>query len=113
MEAIGSREAEEGPGAKPGSWEATTGTCGAESEGLATGLLLTLSPVPSFGDSLSETSLLIKAFPLHLPCYLHGGKKQNHKWQGAGWGREDFLTGPPQYYLLVEIPVTVQRLSLH
>ena len=60
MEAIGSREAEEGPGTKPGSWGATTGTCGAESEGLATGLLLTESPVPSFGDSLSETSLLIK-----------------------------------------------------
>ena len=52
MEAIGSEEAEEGPGAKPGSW-------GAESEGLATGLSLTLSLVPAVGDSLSETSLLI------------------------------------------------------
>ena len=59
MEAIGSKEAEEGPGANPGSWGATTGTCGAESEGLATGLWLTLSLVPVVGDSLSETSLLI------------------------------------------------------
>ena len=29
MEAIGSEEADEGPGAKPGLWGATTGTCGA------------------------------------------------------------------------------------
>ena len=60
MEAIGSREAEGGPGAKPGSWGATTGTCGAETEGLATGLSQTTLPEPSFGDSLSETSLFIK-----------------------------------------------------
>ena len=59
MEAIGSEEAEEGPGAKPGSWGATTGTCGAESEGLATGLWLTLSLVPAVGDLLSEANLLI------------------------------------------------------
>ena len=59
MEANGSREAEEGPGAKPGSWGATTGTCGAESEGLATGLL-TESSLFSFEDSLSENILCIK-----------------------------------------------------
>ena len=58
MEAIGSKEAEEGPGAKPGSWGATTGTCGAESEGLATGLWLTLSLAPAVGDLLSEAILL-------------------------------------------------------
>ena len=59
MEAIGSREAEEGPGAEPGSWGATTGTCGAESEGLTTGLL-TESSLFSFEDSLSANHLCIK-----------------------------------------------------
>ena len=39
MEGKGSREASEGPGAGPGSWGATTGTCGAETGGLTTGLL--------------------------------------------------------------------------
>ena len=58
MEAIGSEEAEEGPGAKPVSWGATTGTCGAESEGLATGLRLTLSLAPAVGDLLSDAILV-------------------------------------------------------
>ena len=78
MDAIGSREAERGPGAEPGSWGATTGTCGAESEGLATGLL-TESPVSSFEDSLSANILCIKgkAFQLPLLPYPYDDKNRH------------------------------------
>ena len=58
MEAIGSEEADEGPGAKPGLWGATTGTCGAESVWLAKGLRLTFSLAPAVGDLLSEVTLV-------------------------------------------------------
>ena len=57
MEARGSEEADEGPGAKTGLWGATTGTCGAESGTLAKGLGLTLSLGPAVGDLLSDPSL--------------------------------------------------------
>ena len=60
MEARGSEEADEGPGAKTGLWGATTGTCGAESGTLAKGLGLTLSLGPAVGDLLSDPSLVIK-----------------------------------------------------
>ena len=49
MEVIGSEEADEGPGAKPGLLGATTGTCGAESVWLAKGLRLTFSLTPAVG----------------------------------------------------------------
>ena len=64
MEEIGSEEADEGPGAKPGLWGATTGTCGAESVRLAKGLRLTLSLDPAVRDLLSEATLVSKGIRL-------------------------------------------------
>ena len=55
MEGKGSREASEGPGAGLGSWGATTGTCGAETGGLTTGLLAE-ALFFSFSDCLSATN---------------------------------------------------------
>ena len=92
MEAIGSEEAEEGPGAKPGSWGATTGTCGAESEWLATGLRLTFSLAPAVGDLLSDAILvsngirLSKAFIMLVARLKNAVSNIVVGWGGAGDG---------------------------
>ena len=105
MEAIGSEEADEGPGANPGFWGATTGTCGAESEWLAKGLRLTFSLAPAVGDLLSEATLvsngirLSKVFIMYQPLW----------WIGEG--REMVATEPPLHYLHVGTPAVVQQLN--
>ena len=92
MEAIGSEEADESPGAKPGSWGATTGTCGAKSEWLATGLRLTFSLAPAVGDLLSEATLvsngirlskvfIMLSYTVEKRCINHcGGLGRGGRW---------------------------------
>ena len=92
MEARGSEEADEGPGAKTGLWGATTGTCGAESVTLAKGLRLTLSLGPTVGDLLSDPSLVSKGIRLSNVFIILLTRSKNDvsttvvDWGGTGHG---------------------------
>ena len=87
MEARGSEEADEGPGAKTGLWGATTGTCGAESVTLTKGLRLTLSLGPAVEDLLSDPSLVSKGIRLsHLFIILLTRSKNDVSTTVVDWG---------------------------